>query len=236
MKVLTIGLLVLMLCSLTTGICYGETPKNYLDKGIYSGVGGDFERAQQQFRKALEADPFYMSARLCLKLSEDVLKQRIEVETALCLFKGVYHANRGMFDEAIAEYKRALEINPNYAGARNCLGEAYRNKGMLDEAIAEYKKALKINPNCADVRNCLGETYRDKGMLDEAIAECKKAIEIDPNDADVHNNLGSIYLMKEMYDEAIVEYNQATEIDPNDADLHTALGALYHMKGVSVES
>ena len=84
----------------------------------------------EQFNKDLEADPFYAPARTCLKVSEDAIKQRIKTEAAVHLFKGIAYAIKGMFDKAMAEYKKALKINPNYADAHSNLGVAYLGKGM----------------------------------------------------------------------------------------------------------
>ena len=66
-------------------------------------------------------------------------------------------------DEAIAQYQKALEINPNYAEAHNNLGIAFLQKGQVDEAIDQYQKALEINPNYADAHNNLGIAFSQKG-------------------------------------------------------------------------
>ena len=231
MKVLRISVLSLMVFSLMTGICYGQTARDYYYKAIDYAVVGKFEEAQEELTKALAADPFYAPARICLRLSEDALKQRIKTETALYLFKGTAYLNEGMLDEAIAEFKKAIRINPEYADAHNNLGNTYLNKGMLDEAIAEFKKALEINPDFAEAHGNLGETHLNKGVLDEAIAELKKALEIDPEYADARCILGVAYANKGMLDEAIAEYKKAIEINPNLAMAHMNLALAYYYKG-----
>ncbi|MCK4419434.1 tetratricopeptide repeat protein, partial [Candidatus Aerophobetes bacterium] len=204
MKVLRIGILTLAVLFLIVGTCYAQSAEEYYTKGIDYGVAGKFEEAQQEFKKALETDPFYTPARMCLKLSEDTLKQRIKTGTALHLFKGVAYYDKDMYDEAIAEYKKAIKINPNYAEAHCVLGAAYGCKEMCDEAIAECKKAIEINPNLAEAHGNLGAVYAYKGMFDEAIAEYKKAIKINPNYAEAHCVLGLVYAYKGgMFDEAI---------------------------------
>ena len=158
MKVLRISLLLLLLFSLTTAICYGQTAKEYFDKGIA-------------------------------------------------------YLNKGMFDQAITELKKALEIDPNLAEAYTTLGAAYAGKGMLDKAIAEFKKAIEINPNYAMAHNDLGIAYLDKGgMLNEAITEFQKAIEIDPNYAEAHNNLAVSYYYKGEYSLAIKHCDKLIEL------------------------
>ena len=55
-------------------------------------------------------------------------------------------AGRGQIDEAIAHYRKALEIKPDYAEAHNNLGAGSGGRGQIDEAIAHYQQALEIKP------------------------------------------------------------------------------------------
>ena len=118
-------------------------------------------------------------------------------------------------DEAIAEYRKALEIQPDYAHAHYRLGIALKDKGQLDEAIAEFRKALQIQPDDAAAHNNLGFALQDKGQLDEAIAEYRKAVQIQPDDADAHDNLGVVLQDKGQLDEAIAEFRKALQIRPD---------------------
>jgi tetratricopeptide (TPR) repeat protein len=68
-----------------------------------------------------------------------------------------------MSDEAIAEFKKVIAINPNYKFVHYNLGVSYSKKGMKDEAIAEYKKAIEINPDDAFAHYNLGIHYGIKG-------------------------------------------------------------------------
>ncbi|MBA7497165.1 Photosystem I assembly protein Ycf3 [subsurface metagenome] len=178
MKVLRTGILALAVLFLMIGICYAQSAEECYNKGIEYGVAGKFEKAQQEFKKALGVDPFYEEAKVCLELVEDALEQRIKPETALHIFKGVDYGLKGMYDEAIAEYKRAIEINPNYAEAHGNLGVAYAAKGMYDEAIAEYKRAIGINPNYAEAHNNLAVAYYYKEDYSLAIKHCDITIEL----------------------------------------------------------
>jgi len=92
--------------------------------------------------------------------------------------KGIAYLNKGMLDEAIAEFKKAVEINPNSADAHTALGAAYANKGMPDKATAEYRKAIEINPNSAEAHYGLALSYYYKGGHDSAIRHCDRAIEL----------------------------------------------------------
>jgi len=217
-----------------------QTAKDYYNKGIDYGVAGKFDQAQQEFTKALAADPFYEPPKLSLEIVEDVLKQRIKTETALYMFKGGAYGNKRMFDDAIAEFKKAIEINPDYAKAYNSLGIIYGEKGMYNEEIAEYKKAIAINPNYAEAHYNLGITYEHNpegirygrgSKLNDAIAEYKKATAINPNYVKAHYNLGIIYGKKGMYNEALAQLKRVIEINPNYAEGQNALAIAYYSKG-----
>ena len=67
-----------------------------------------------KLKKALEIDQFYIPAKECLKVIEDVLEKKIKKEAAIHLFKGVLYYLKRMFDKEIAEYKKAIVIDPNF--------------------------------------------------------------------------------------------------------------------------
>ncbi len=81
-----------------------------------------------------------------------------ESKKTLCIFK------KNVTDEAIAECRKALDINPKYAPVHNSLGVAYEKKGMIDEAVAEFNEAVAINPNYAVSYNNLGLAYLKQCM------------------------------------------------------------------------
>ena len=80
----------------------------------------------------------------------------------------------GRSDEAIAELKRALELNPLSAVIYNSLGNAYRRDHPYDEAIAQYQKAIEIDPKFLVAYSNLYGTYISKGMYEQAIEVVRK--------------------------------------------------------------
>ncbi len=102
---------------------------------------------------------------------------------------GVASANRGQFDEAIAAFREALEIKPDYVEARNNLGAALQSQGRIDEAMVQYRTALEIKPDYARVYYNLGTVLAGRGRFDEALAQFQRALELKPDDADAQNNL-----------------------------------------------
>jgi len=61
--------------------------------------------------------------------------------------RGVAYAEKGEVDRAIADYTKAIAINPKLADAYNNRGVSYRKKGDKEHAIADFRKALEIDPS-----------------------------------------------------------------------------------------
>jgi protein O-mannosyl-transferase len=136
---------------------------------------------------------------------------------------GTVLLQKGLPDEAIIHFQKALEIKPDDAGAEANLGNALLQKGELDDAIAHYDAALEINPGDAKVHYNLGSALLHKDQPDKAIAQYQKALEIDPRFADVYNNLGIAFFQKGQLDEAIGQYQKALEINPQDVQARANL-------------
>jgi tetratricopeptide (TPR) repeat protein len=60
---------------------------------------------------------------------------------------------KGRFEEAIENYRKAIQINPNFAVALNNLGAALATEGRFDEAIENFRKAIQVNPNFVAAQN-----------------------------------------------------------------------------------
>jgi tetratricopeptide (TPR) repeat protein len=91
---------------------------------------------------------------------------------------GIALRGKGQIDKAIAEHRRAIELDPKLAAFHNDLGNALTDKGQLDEAIACYKKAIELGPTNAMAHANLGITLYGKGQIDEAITCYGKAVEL----------------------------------------------------------
>ena len=110
---------------------------------------------------------------------------------------------KGDVQDAIRNYKEALEINLDYAQAHFNLGVVFLNRGELEDAIAEYKQALKIDPDYMEAHFDLGSALALNGNLEEAIAQYRKVLEIKPDYAEADYNLGRILLLNGNLDEAM---------------------------------
>ncbi len=72
--------------------------------------------------------------------------------------RGISYVSKGRYTPAIADFDRAIEINPRYAKAYTNRGNVYWHRGQYDQAVSDYNKALSINPRDA-------VTYNNRGIL-----------------------------------------------------------------------
>ena len=136
------------------------------------------------------------------------------------------------FDRSIAEFERAIQLNPNYAMAHHWLSWGPLTAlGRFDRAIAEGKRAVELDPlsliNNADLG---GNVYLNARRYDEAIAQLRKTIEMDPRFYLAHYYLGQAFQLKGQRAEAITEYQKAVELD-DDPEALAYLGQAYARSG-----
>jgi tetratricopeptide (TPR) repeat protein len=94
--------------------------------------------------------------------------------------KGNTYYELEQYPEAIAAYKKAININSDYAEAYLWMGYAYEKLKQYADAIAAHKKAVSIKPDDAYAYNGMGNAYHNSGQYADAITAYKKAISIEP--------------------------------------------------------
>ncbi len=140
-------------------------------------------------------------------------------------------AKQGRADEARESFRRALDIDPNYAVPHYNLGNLLARQGKLEEAAAHYQKALKIEPAYAEAHNNLGNVLMARGELGDALQHFRRALELTPHDAQVQFNLGVILARESRLEEALGRYQQAIQINPDYAEAHHNMGIILATQG-----
>jgi len=140
---------------------------------------------------------------------------------------GYYLSGQRKVEEAMENYKKALEINPQYEDAYNNMGYALAGLKRYPEAIAHYEAALRMKPKHTEVHNNLGNALADTGRIDEAIIHYRIVLSQAPEHADAHNNLGIALAMKGELTEAIEHFQKAIRYKKNYASAHSNLGNAY---------
>jgi Flp pilus assembly protein TadD len=123
---------------------------------------------------------------------------------------GIFLHQEGKVDEAITQFKLALQIKPDDADSHNNLGTVLRQEGRVDEAITHYEMALQINPALAEAHYNLGIALMQKGRAAEAISHYQEALKIQPANVKVQNNLA--WLLATCEDASLRDGNRAVEL------------------------
>ena len=116
---------------------------------------------------------------------------------------------------ALAEYRKALAILPEYSEAWHNLGWTHFLAGNFDEAERAYKKAIEIEPGYAKTYDNLGALSFERKQYDEALRYFLRANEADPDFPDTLGNIGTVYHILGKDAEAARYYKRALGINPN---------------------
>ena len=138
------------------------------------------------------------------------------------LDRGASLLYQGKYDEAIAEFEKALALKPTYLKARLNLATAYFYKKDYPRAEREYLRCLKLDPSYVNARFNLAIAYQAQEKFDEAMAVYRKVLETDPDNAVVFRNMGRIHEAREDLMDAAEAYEKSLTLDPkqkNAADL-----------------
>ena len=133
--------------------------------------------------------------------------------------------------QAITHFRRAVEIQPDFALAHNNLGNVLHKQGKSEEAIVHYQKALALLPKAADIHHNLAVAFDDLNRLDEAIYQVQQALEIDPAQAETYYILGDALRKKGQLDDAIACYQKTLSINPSHQQACSNLGLVLYWQG-----
>jgi len=141
----------------------------------------------------------------------------------------------GRYDEAIAHYRRAIELRPDYAPAYNNLASSLNSTGRSADAIAAYEHALQLQPDYPEAHYNLGNALLAAGRREEAVAHFERALHSMAGSADVHNNLGIALMAEGKVTDAIGEFRKAIQLEPDSAKAHRNLGDALATAGARAE-
>ncbi|MDD4954622.1 MAG: tetratricopeptide repeat protein [Candidatus Omnitrophica bacterium] len=142
--------------------------------------------------------------------------------------KGTGYFKEKKYDEAIAEFEKALKIDPEFAEGYYGLGYAYCYKNQCDAALPYFEKAIELSPNYADAINGLGYAYGNLGNYDKGIEYYLKTLKIKENNLDALNGLGYAYSSIGKYQEGINYFKKAIKVNPEYAPAYSGLGIVYY--------
>ena len=192
--------------------------KPYFHLGIINSRLGNTYKAKKLVRKSKElfkAEGDINGVKIAEKMLESMDRKTEHRKHAN---RALAYADKGKFEEAIVEFKKLLEINPNNSAAHYNLGITYRKSGQFENAIDSYKKALQINPRDEDAWIALGVAYSFLRKHQDAISCYLKALEICPDDALAYYNLGLRYYALRQNKKAKESFLKAKELYQKEGD------------------
>jgi TolB-like protein/DNA-binding winged helix-turn-helix (wHTH) protein/Tfp pilus assembly protein PilF len=219
----------------------------------------DFERAIKYFQEAIEKDPNYplayseladsfilLSSFGLTSQKETIPKARTAAQKALEIDPTLAepHASLALiaqnydwdWKEADYQYRRAIQLNPNYAPAHHWYASGYLTiMGRFDDAVAELGKARELDPLSAPIRTALAKVLLLAGRYERAIPELKNILEVRPNSSVAHNLLGWAYLETGRPDEAHLELTTAAHLVDTPGNL-ADIGVYYARIGRNTEA
>ena len=144
--------------------------------------------------------------------------QTISAETYFLRGKASY--DLGLYDRAIANYDKAIQLKPNAANAYYNRGNAKDELGQHFAAISDYDKAIQLDPNFAKAYNNRGLSKGKLGQHFAAISDYDKAIQLKPDYAWAYHQRGNAKFNLGEYFAAISDYDKAIQLKPDLADAY----------------
>ena len=133
-------------------------------------------------------------------------------------------------DEAIKNYLKGIDLEPNSAILYDNLGTAYKSKGLYDKAFNSYEKSIKLDSTKPEPYNNLGSLLLNRGDFKNAVENFKKALKINNNFFPSHYNLGITFTNIGKFDEAKKHLKKTIEINPHFFSAHRNLSKLIKYK------
>jgi len=160
---------------------------------------------------------------------EEVLK--IDRNTPEAFFwRGYNFREMKMYDKAISNFQKAIELKPDYVDAYVILGLLYQDK--KDPKAEEYfTSAIRINPKDTAALYDRGKYYQDMDSFQKAIDDYKKILDLDPNKRNPNFGIGYCLYKLKNYNDALGYFSKVLLIDPKDAAAHDGRSLCYRGLG-----
>jgi tetratricopeptide (TPR) repeat protein len=108
--------------------------------------------------------------------------------------RGIAYSRLGMYQNALEDLNKAIEMKSDYADAYGNRGVIYSNLGQNQRAFEDFNKAIQLQPDFADLYNNRGVAYTKLGLYQSAVEDFSKAIDLNPYYADAYYKRGVVYL------------------------------------------
>jgi tetratricopeptide (TPR) repeat protein len=133
---------------------------------------------------------------------------------------GNFYSRHDQMENAIAQYRMAIEEEGNYADAHNNLGGVLLDQKKYDEALSHYTEALRIRPdyiqyfNLANAQADAASARNDAALFAKAVENYQQALKLKPDSADIYNNLGMTLAAAGRPGDAATQFRAALQYNP----------------------
>ena len=173
------------------------------------------------------------------RLAEQAATKALELDPALAeahtALGNVKHYNWD-WTGAEQDFKRAIELNQNYANAHNFYAGYLMCRGRADDAIAAANRARELDPFSLSISAQRGFLLENARRYDEAIAQLRSVIEMDPNHYSAYWMLGHTYAANKQFDEAIAASEKAVDLSQRTPGALGILGLAYGLANRKAEA
>ncbi len=184
---------------------------------------GDFSEAKEQVKSISSFSDDQMNAYLGL-LKTCQLNSEKGKQIMLALNKAVFSRQSGLFDQAISECKKAIEIFPENVVPKVFLANTYLSANRNEEAIAVYSKIIEDKPEFASSYYDLGRAYLMADKQDEAASMYQDMIDIDKESVSGRLALAGILVKQGDAEKAAKMLSDVIELEPENLIAHNLLG------------
>jgi len=191
----------------------------------YAGIADCY--AVMSFYTAVPPRESYPKAKSAALKALNIDGSLVEAHAALAWVKQEYDRDWGGAEK---DYKRALELNPGYATARDWYALYLCALGRFDEALTEFRRAQELDPLSLIISTHAGYVFYYSHRYDEAIEQYRNTLAMDPNFSVARSDLARAYLQKSMYPEAVAELQAALRLG---GEHPRNIGRLGHAYGLS---
>ena len=224
-----------------------DLPYLYILLGKTYWAAGETKNADSALNAALKIDPENDNARLNVAIAytdtkkyddaKELLDQIIasspqgDVLASAYGMRGLVFQESGKDDEALADYKKAMQLDVNHPLPYTNAGHLYLKKGDLKEAATVLLKAIGLYPNNFEAYNTLGVVYLRLKKYKKAMGYLNEATEINSDYPKPYFNRGLIYMKKGEYKDATNAFADAIDRGMDGADIRYHLAQTYYYLG-----
>ncbi len=133
-------------------------------------------------------------------------------------------------DGAVAQFRAALQLEPDNFRAHQTLGDVFSSKKDYDGALSEYREALRLNPKDLDAERGVASVLYNKGDFKGSVAAYQELVRLEPASSQAHQWLGDTLYRAMDYDEAIGEFREALRLDPKNLFAQRRMGDAFYSK------